>query len=70
MGHLVEKHTYTNAQTLTQFLKQRDKIEMIMRLNLLGFYRARREQLKNKGEVKQEEASPSFADAIAKEYER
>ena len=32
--------------------------------------RARREQLKNKGEVKKEEPSPSFADAIAKEYER
>ena len=32
--------------------------------------RARREKLKNKGEVKKEEPSPSFADAIAKEYER
>ena len=33
--------------------------------------RARREQLKNKGEVKPEEAAaPSFAEAIAKEYER
>merc|ERR1719362_2283710 len=31
--------------------------------------KARRAQLKNKGEVKPEEASPSFADAIAKEYE-
>ena len=39
-------------------------------VSIIFSYRARREQLKNKGEVKKEEPSPSFADAIAKEYER
>ena len=39
-------------------------------VNMISSCRARREQLKNKGEVKKEEPSPSFADAIAKEYER